>query len=165
MLDAGTSTPCITQFKMAPSYSTDSTSSMPSTPTNAAACQGHCCHHRPVEPIPAPACQCQPEGKSARRFGRGESRALTIKSPFMFSCLVGFSAMVLWKNLFLLTSTVGFTALTLLALGKQGIIQVDWKKIEDLFDLPEISQYSLTLKVPSKAGFCTGLFFAWKFFA
>ncbi|KAG9402705.1 hypothetical protein AC1031_007318 [Aphanomyces cochlioides] len=60
----------------------------------------------------------------------------------------------------MLTSTIGLTALTLLTLGKRGIVDVNWQKLQDSFQLPEAP---LKFKVPSKAGLATGLFLAWKF--
>ncbi|KAF0775999.1 hypothetical protein AaE_000301 [Aphanomyces astaci] len=71
--------------------------------------------------------------------------------------------MTLCKNLFFLTSTVGVTALTLMTLGKQGIVEVNWKKLEDQVRIPDTANW--TFKVPSKAGLVVGMFVAWKFFA
>ncbi|ETV83879.1 hypothetical protein H257_04477 [Aphanomyces astaci] len=98
-------------------------------------------------PVPPPApCQCCHDTTMGNSRCRANDCFVTWRSPFVFSGIVGFAGMTLCKNLFFLTSTVGVTALTLMTLGKQGIVEVNWKKLEDQFQ----TTANWTFKVPSK---------------
>ncbi|ETV99587.1 hypothetical protein H310_08240 [Aphanomyces invadans] len=116
-----------------------------------------------VPVVPATPCPCCNPANKNNTIPQASSRSVTYRSPFVFSGIVGFAGVALVKNLFFLTSTVGVTALTLMALGKQGIVEVDWKKLESKLHIPQNTDW--TIQIPSKAGLVAGMFAAWKFFA
>ncbi|KAH9114290.1 hypothetical protein AeMF1_011596 [Aphanomyces euteiches] len=122
-------------------------------PTSPSCCCSHANHANDHRESNTPRC-------NNRDCRQHHPAVFKIRSPFVSSAFIGFSLVVLLRNVFMLMSTIGLTTLALLTLGKRGIVDVNWQKLQDSFHLPGAT---LKIKVPSKAGLATGLFLAWKF--